>query len=56
VVLHELGRQPEPGDSVAVGDATLRVEAVDGLRITRLVVTLSDSVDRAREGRAVAKR
>jgi putative hemolysin len=36
----ELGRRPEPGDSVTVGDVTLLVQEVEGLRITRLVVTL----------------
>jgi CBS domain containing-hemolysin-like protein len=43
LVLDELGRRPDPGDAVAVGDVTIRVEAVDGLRITRLLVTLPDS-------------
>jgi len=36
----ELGRRPEPGDSVTVEGAELLVQEVDGLRITRLVVTL----------------
>jgi putative hemolysin len=48
LVLHELGRQPEPGDTVVVDGATLRVEAVDGLRISRLRVTLRDGDARAR--------
>jgi putative hemolysin len=36
----ELGRRPEPGDSVTVDEVALLVQDVDGLRITRLVVTL----------------
>jgi len=43
LVLSELGRQPRPGDTVTVGDVTIRVEAVDGLRVTRLLVTLHES-------------
>jgi putative hemolysin len=54
LVLHELGRQPEPGDTVAVDGATIRVEAVDGLRISRLLVTLADREPRAREKRTEA--
>jgi putative hemolysin len=42
LVLQELGRQPEPGDTVSVDGATIRVEAVDGLRISRLLVTPAD--------------
>jgi putative hemolysin len=41
LVLDELGRQPAPGDVVTIDGATIRVEAVDGLRLTRLLVTLS---------------
>jgi putative hemolysin len=40
LVLDALGRQPEPGDEVTVEGVTIRVEAVDGLRVTRLRVTL----------------
>ncbi|MDP9134861.1 MAG: hypothetical protein M3N56_08535, partial [Actinomycetota bacterium] len=36
----ELGRRPDPGDTVAVDSVQIRVEAVDGLRITGLQVTL----------------
>jgi putative hemolysin len=36
----ELGRRPEPGDNATVGGVELLVQEVDGLRITRLVVTL----------------
>jgi putative hemolysin len=44
LVLAELGRQPRPGDAATVGDVTIRVEAVDGLRVTRLLVTLEQSM------------
>jgi putative hemolysin len=36
-----LGRRPQPGDAVVVGDAEIRVKAVAGLRITRLEIVLS---------------
>jgi putative hemolysin len=36
-----LGRRPAPGDVVEVDGAEIRVEAVDGLRITRLRIALS---------------
>jgi putative hemolysin len=39
-----LGRRPEPGDEVAVDGARIRVEEVDGLRITRLRIALSDGL------------
>jgi magnesium and cobalt exporter, CNNM family len=42
LVLAELGRQPESGDTVALDGVTVRVEAVDGLRVSRLLVTLPD--------------
>jgi putative hemolysin len=42
LVLERLGRQPAPGDSVTVGGAAIRVEAIDGLRISRLLVTLHE--------------
>jgi CBS domain containing-hemolysin-like protein len=35
-VLGSLGRPPEPGDSVEVGDGTLRVKSVDGPRVSML--------------------
>jgi CBS domain containing-hemolysin-like protein len=38
-VLSHLGRAPEVGDTVAVAGYQFRVEAVDGARITELVVT-----------------
>ena len=40
LVLDTLGRRPDPGDTVAVDSVQIRVEAVDGLRITGLHVTL----------------
>jgi len=36
----ELGRRPEPGDSVTVDGVELLVQELDGVRITRLAVTL----------------
>jgi putative hemolysin len=36
----ELGRRPTPGDGVEFGGVQLRVEAMDGLRIVRLRITL----------------
>jgi magnesium and cobalt exporter, CNNM family len=38
LVFNALGRRPRDGDEVAVGDVHLRVEQVDGARITRLLV------------------
>jgi putative hemolysin len=38
LVFNALGRRPEPGDEVAVGDVGLTVEETDGARITRLRV------------------
>jgi magnesium and cobalt exporter, CNNM family len=40
LVFHELGRRPREGDVVAAGDVVLRVEQLDGHRITRLLVRL----------------
>jgi putative hemolysin len=39
-----LGRRPEPGDEVKVDGALIRVEEVDGLRITRLRIALSQGL------------
>ena len=36
LTLDALGRLPEPGDEVELGGVRIRVEALDGLRITRL--------------------
>jgi putative hemolysin len=38
LVFHELGRRPREGDEVVLGDVRLRVEQLDGHRITRLLV------------------
>jgi len=38
LVFNALGRRPRGGDEIAVGDVHLRVEQVDGARITRLLV------------------
>ncbi|MFB6111753.1 MAG: transporter associated domain-containing protein [Halobacteriaceae archaeon] len=38
-VLSRLGRAPTAGDEITAGDYTIRVEAVDGARITELLVT-----------------
>ena len=35
-MLGRLGRRPQVGDTVEVGGRTLRVEAVDGLRVSRV--------------------
>jgi putative hemolysin len=43
LVFDELGRRPRVGDSVAVGGVTLQIVEVDGLRISRLRVTLSSA-------------
>ena len=40
LVLEALGRRPDPGDSVTVDGVEILVEALNGLRITRLRVTL----------------
>ena len=40
LVFNELGRRPREGDEVAAGDVRLRVEQLDGNRITRLLVQL----------------
>jgi len=41
LILAELGRVPAPGDEVTVGDATLRVEALDGLTIRQVSIRFS---------------
>ncbi|MCL7454756.1 MAG: hemolysin family protein [Anaerolineae bacterium] len=38
LVMAALGRRPEVGDQVVLGDATLRVEALDGLSITHVSI------------------
>ena len=38
LVLNQLGRRPREGDEVQTADVRLRVEALDGNRITRLIV------------------
>jgi magnesium and cobalt exporter, CNNM family len=40
LVLDALGRRPDPGDNVTVDGVEIRVESIDGLRITGLRVTL----------------
>ena len=40
LVFNALGRRPREGDEVTAGDVRLRVEQVDGARITRLLVTM----------------
>jgi putative hemolysin len=39
-----LGRRPEPGDVVKIGDVTIHIEAVEDLRITRLRIELSPAL------------
>jgi putative hemolysin len=43
VAFEALGRRPEPGDAVDVAGANLRVEELDGLRISRLRVLLPEA-------------
>ena len=45
LVFNTLGRRPDEGDEVTVGDVRLRVEQVDGARITRLLVTVGAAPD-----------
>ncbi len=45
-VLGSLGRPPEPGDTVKVEDATLRVKSVDGPRVSMLTLRQNDGPDR----------
>jgi putative hemolysin len=40
-----LGRRPQPGDVVRIGDVEIRIEEVDGLRITKLRITRDSSPD-----------
>lgn len=40
LVFDALGRRPRPGDEATFGRVTLRIETVDGLRITKLRVSL----------------
>jgi CBS domain containing-hemolysin-like protein len=35
-MLGRLGRRPKVGDTVEIGERTLRVEAVDGLRVSQV--------------------
>jgi putative hemolysin len=39
-VFDALGHKPRPGDAVEAGGASLRVQSLDGLRITRLRIAL----------------
>ena len=38
-MLGRLGRRPQVGDTIEIGGKTLRVEAVDGLRVSRVRIT-----------------
>jgi CBS domain containing-hemolysin-like protein len=48
-VLGALGRPPEPGDTVEVAGATLRVKSVDGPRVSMLTFERSEGRDRNAE-------
>jgi putative hemolysin len=48
LVFDALGRRPEPGDEVELDSVRIAVERVEGLRITRLLVTVAQ--DRAQRG------
>lgn len=56
VVLGLLGRAPEAGDAVEIGNMVLTVDQVEGRRITSIVVALSDvpkpAMDQSHEGGA----
>jgi len=41
LVWAQLGRRPEVGDEVTIGEVTLRVEAMAGLAITRVSILFS---------------
>jgi putative hemolysin len=43
LVLDRLGRRPDPGDSVELEGVEIRVDGVDGLRITDLRISLGDA-------------
>lgn len=50
LVLGLLGRPPEAGDEVRVGERSLRVEGVDDLRVERVTVREEPGVSRPQEG------
>jgi putative hemolysin len=45
LVLDALGRRPDPGDTISVAGSEIRVDTLDGLRITALSVTVPDDRD-----------
>jgi CBS domain containing-hemolysin-like protein len=48
LVWAELGRRPEVGDTVTIGDATLRVEAMSGLAISQVALQYPPEKGRGR--------
>jgi putative hemolysin len=54
LVLDALGRRPDPGDVVDIGDVQIKVDALDGLRITELQVTLPEPRETREESPADA--
>ena len=40
LVLDSLGRRPDPGDTVEIAGVEIRVDGIDGLRITELEISL----------------
>jgi CBS domain containing-hemolysin-like protein len=45
-VLGQLGRRPRVGDAVTIDGRTLRVEALDGIRVARVRLSGRGLVDR----------
>jgi putative hemolysin len=43
LVFDELGRRPAPGDTIELAGVRLQVDEMDGLRITRLRMTMLDA-------------
>jgi CBS domain containing-hemolysin-like protein len=41
LVMGRLGHHPQVGEAVEIDGVTIRVQAVDGLRITQLAITLA---------------
>jgi len=42
LVLDRLGRRPDPGDTVPLGGVEIRVDGIDGLRVTELRISLPE--------------
>ena len=42
LVFDRLGRRPDPGDTVPLGGVEIRVDGIDGLRVTELRISLPE--------------